>query len=376
MSSKPPGYSLKALLLYFLKLGTIGFGGPIALVGYMQKDLVEKRQWITKEEYMRGLAFSQLSPGPLAAQLAICIGYFKNKRIGATLAGIVFILPSFIMVVLLGMLYLSYGKLPWVQSLFYGIGAAVIGIIVRSAYKLSKLILQKKIFLWILSAAMCCITIYTRRENVLLFILSGIVAIFVYTPPKTKSPKIASIIPLFSAPVGNAGVLTGIFLFFLKASFFVFGSGLAIVPFLHGGVVEQHHWLNERQFLDAVAVAMITPGPVVITVGFIGYLVARLPGAIAASVGVFLPVYLFVVILLPYFERYGKNPQVAAFVQGVSAAAVGAIAGAVFLLGQNAIIDIPTALIAGGTLLILFRFKIPEAVLVVTSGLLGLILHH
>lgn len=375
-------YSLRDLVLYFLKLGTIGFGGPIALVGYMERDLVEKHRWISKEQYLRGLALAQLAPGPLAAQLAIYIGYLKGGIPGATFIGIAFILPSFLMVVVLGMLYVSYGGLEWMRALFYGIGAAVIGIIIKSAYKLTKLTLKGKALLWAIFSVMCIVTAYTEQEIVWLFILSGVVALFVYAPPKFISSNANVFISplglsLFQIPNAPASeMLIKVFLFFAKAGAFIFGSGLAIVPFLYGGVVQEYHWLNERQFLDAVAVAMITPGPVVITVGFIGYLVAGFPGAIFAALGVFLPVYLFVVAPAPYVERYAKNPQLIAFIDGVTAAATGAIAGAVIVLGRRAIIDVPTTVIAVATLGILMRFKVPEPIIIVIAGLIGLFIFH
>lgn len=373
-------YSLRELALYFLKLGTVGFGGPIALVGYMERDLVEQKCWISKEQYLRGLALAQLAPGPLAAQLAIYIGYLRGKVFGATLIGVAFIIPSFLMVVVLGMLYVSYGGLAWMQALFYGIGAAVIGIIFKSAYKLTKLTLKGKTLLWIIFIIMCATTAYTEQEIVWLFLLSGLVALFVFAPPKFIRSKTLALVPPFGLAfvqlpdVAQPQALSTLFLFFAKAGAFVFGSGLAIVPFLYGGVVQEYHWLNERQFLDAVAVAMITPGPVVITVGFIGYLVAGFPGAVVASLGVFLPVYLFVVLPAPYVERYAKNPQLSAFVDGVTAAATGAIAGAVIVLGRRAITDIPTVVIAAATLAVLTRFKISEPIIIIIAGILGLIL--
>jgi chromate transporter len=373
-------YSLKKLVLYFLKLGTIGFGGPIALVGYMEKDLVEERGWLTSEEYLRGLALSQLAPGPLAAQLAMYIGYVKNGFLGATIVGISFVLPSFVMVVLLGMVYVAYGGLDWMQAMFYGIGAAVIGIIARSAYKLAKVTLKDKKLLWAMFSVMCFATAYMQQEIVWLFLLCGVVALIVLAPPTslTRGANIAippGVIVLFQLPaLAQSPEYLTVFLFFAKAGSFVFGSGLAIVPFLYGSTVREFHWLTERQFLDAVAVAMITPGPVVITVGFIGYIVAALPGAIAAAMGVFLPVYLVVVLLTPFYERFARNPQVQAFVRGVTAAASGAIAGAVIVLGRRAVTDMSTALIALGSLGILIRFKIPEPIIVIVAGLAGLIL--
>ena len=285
------------------------------------------------------------------------------------------------MVVLLGMLYTTYGGLAWIQALFYGIGAAVIGIIIRSAFKLTKLTLKKKGLLWIIFVIMCLVTAYFEQEIIWLFILCGIVTLIAFAPPvlltRRTNPAVSPIIlSIFqSITTGQFETLEKVFIFFAQAGAFVFGRGLAIVPFIYGGVVQQNHWLNERQFLDAVAVAMITPGPVVITVGFIGYLIAQSPGALVACLGVFLPVYLFVVIPAPYFERYAKNPQLIAFVEGVTAAATGAIAGAVIVLGRRAIIDIPTALIVVVTLILLFRWKISEPIIVLFAGICGLLIN-
>ena len=370
-------YSIKSLILYFLKLGAIGFGGPVALVGYMEQDRVEKWGWISKEEYLRGLTLAQLAPGPLAAQLAIYIGYMKGKVIGATLVGFVFVLPSFIMVVILGILYASYGGLVWMQSLFYGIGAAAIGIMVKSAFKLTKLVIKKSVLFIGIFLVMGIVTAVAEEEIIWLFIMSGVIALLFNILSKRKKLKLTSIVPffLFGVPeVMQSSQLTKIFFFFLKASFVVFGSGLAIVPFLHGGVVQQNHWLNERQFLDAVAVAMITPGPVVITVGFIGYLVAGFWGATLASLGVFLPVYLFVILPAPYIEKYSSNVHIKSIIDGVTAAATGAIAGAIVILGKHAITDYFTGAIALITIIILFRFKIPEPVIIIFAGILGLLL--
>lgn len=369
--------TLPQLVAYFLRLGTLGFGGPIALAGAMQRDLVDERKWIDKQDYLQGLAFSQLAPGPLAAQLAIYLGYIRGGLLGASLIGIAFVLPSFLMVLGLAAAYVKYGGLPWMQALFYGIGAAVIGIIARSAGKLAKTTLGKDKLLWIISAVLAASTAITRREIVWLFLAGGCVALLVRAFPR-KVPRVATashnaLLLLGVLPV--AGKSWELLLFFAKAGLFVFGSGLAIVPFLHGGVVQDHRWLNERQFVDAVAVAMITPGPVVITVAFIGFLVGGVYGAVAAAIGVFLPVYLMVVIVAPYYRRHSKNPQVNAFVAGVTAAAVGAIAGAVFVLGRNAIHDVPTATIALLALLILLRWKVPEPAIIVAAGMAGLIFY-
>ena len=369
------------MVLYFLRLGTLGFGGPIALVGYMQTDLVEDRKWVSSEEYFEGLAFSQLCPGPLAAQLAKYLGWMHSGTLGATLTGAAFVLPSFLMVLGLAALYVHFGQLAWIQGVFYGIGAAVSAIIARSAWKLIQKTMGKDVLLWLLFSTLAITTVWTESEIVWLFVLSGVVAMFVKAPPNVRSRSAKRIVlgpGLFTGLLGSAsaGTMATLFLFFLKAGAFVFGSGLAIVPFLYGGVVGKFHWLTERQFLDAVAVAMITPGPVVITSGFIGYLVAGTIGAILAALAVFLPPYLFVILGAPYYRRFSQNRQVKAFVQGVTAAAVGAIAGAAVILSRRALVDIPTVLIAVVSLAVLLNFrKVPEPVLILGAGVVGLIVH-
>ena len=362
--------STPELLRYFLYLGSLGFGGPVALVGYMQRDLVEKRTWFTRAEYMKSLALSQLAPGPLAAQLAICLGYVHSGVRGATLVGLVFVMPSFLMTVGISWLYVRYGGLTWMQAAFYGVAATVIGIIVLAAYKLAKLTMAKDRLQWTIFAVMAVVTAWTESEIATLFVLCGVVAMIAQAPPAFLRRTSSACLAVAVTPE----LLAQILWFFTKAGAFVFGSGLAIVPFLYGGVVKQYGWLNDAQFLDAVAVAMLTPGPVVITVAFIGYLVASLPGALAAAVGVFLPVYLFVVIPFPWFDRFSDNPKVKAFFGGVTAAASGAIAGACFVLARRAIVDIPTVLIALIALGILWRFKLPEPVLIAAGAAAGLVI--
>jgi chromate transporter len=371
--------TLREFLSYFVWLGMSGFGGPIALAGYMQRDLVEDRRWISKQDYVEGLALAQLAPGPLAAQLAIYLGWVRAGNLGATLVSAAFVLPSFLMVLALSAFYVRFGGLPWMQGVFYGIGAAVIAIIGRSAYKLVHMTLGHDWPLWGLFALSAVVTAWTESEVVWLFVLSGVVALVIKTRPRHGSRAAAvALVPtwLIAGLAGPASVGTfwKIALYFAEAGTFVFGSGLAIVPFLYGGVVGQFHWLTERQFLDAVAVAMITPGPVVITVAFIGYLVAGPIGATLAAGGVFLPCYLFVIIPAKYFRRSAKDPRVKAFVDGVTAAATGAIAGAAFVLGRRAIIDVPTALIGFVTLLALvYVRKVPEPVVILAAGAVGLL---
>lgn len=383
----PPSGGLAAFVRYFLYLGSLGFGGPVALAGFMHRDLVEERRWVSEEEYSLGMALAQIMPGPLAAQLAIALGYFKHGVTGATAVGLAFVVPSFFMVVLISMAYVRFGGLWWMQALFYGIGAAVIAIIAIAAYKLSRATNKRDPLLWAVFGALGLVTIWAEAELAEFFVLAGLVVLFVRARPRARQAVAAA---LGAATVvaliwlierwfvsltvgGQQHVLLQILVFFTKAGAFVFGSGLAIVPFLHQGVVQQFGWLTEHQFLDAVAVAMITPGPVVITVVFIGYLVAGLPGATAAAVGIFLPVYVLTVLPAPWFRRNRDNPQLKAFVQGATAAATGALSGAVVVLALRAVYDVPTAAIALASLAVLWRYKVSEPVLVVAAGIVGLV---
>jgi chromate transporter len=364
--------------LYFLRLGTFGFGGPIALAGFMQRDLVEDRRWISRDDYMDGLALSQLAPGPLAAQLAIYLGYVRGGVLGATIVALLFVVPSFLMVWAISAAYVRFGGLPWMQAVFYGVGASVIGIIARSTFKLTRLTLGSSVLLWIIATVMAITTAWTEREIAWLFVLAGLVAVAVVVPWCNSRPSATSITPVLFAVAApsaatQAASLPTIFWFFVKAGAFVFGSGLAIVPFLYGEVVQTNHWLTDRQFLDAVAVAMITPGPVVITVAFIGYLMAGAWGMTIAALGVFLPVYLLVVIPAPYFRRHRSQPTVKAFVDGVSAAATGAIAGAAYVLGTRALTDLVTVAVAVTTFAVLSRWKMSELWPIGAAATLGVL---
>ncbi|MBK9730275.1 MAG: chromate transporter [Chitinophagaceae bacterium] len=385
-------YTLQSIVLYFLKLGYMGFGGPVALVGYMHRDLVEEKKWITEEEYKEGMALAQLSPGPLAAQLGIYLGFVDYGIWGATLVGIAFVLPSFLMVLAIGIAYKIYGGLPWMQAVFYGVGACVIGIICLSAYKLtiksiSKLnaaAMQKNWLLWFFYFFAGIFTVISQSEPVSLFIAAGLLYMLIKAPPDFLKRNLTSWVFFLSAPafifLDHRERLLDIALFFTKAGAFVFGSGLAIVPFLHGGVVNEFHWLNEKEFLDAVAVAMITPGPVVITVGFIGYLASGFVGAGVAALATFLPCYLLTVIPAPYFKKISKNTSIKAFVDGITAAVIGALAGAVIIIAVNTftqnhsvVIDIPSVLIAIITVFALLKVKkLTEPILILIAAMLGL----
>lgn len=386
---------LRRLVRYFLLLGTTGFGGPIATVGYMQRDLVEKRRWIGRKDFLDGVALGQTMPGPLAAQVAMWVGYLNRGPWGSLAVAAAFIGPAFIIVIVVGALYVRLSGLPLVQSLFYGIAPAVMAIITIAAYKLLKLTDRADLRLWGISAAVFAVTALTGSEPVPLILAAGIIMLLLDARPTLhwptrRAPKRppeagggttrnamspAFLLPALLGPAAAGGTLLALGLFFLQTGALVFGSGLAIVPLLRDGVVAQHHWLTQGQFLDAVAMGLITPGPVVITAGFIGYLVAGFPGAVTATVAIFTPIYLAVIIPGRWFIRHRDNKQVKAFVAGATAAAAGALSGAVVVLTREAVTDWTTAAIALVSLGLLWRFKINEPYIVIAAGILGTLLH-
>jgi chromate transporter len=368
-AATPAPASLARLVGYFAYLGSVGFGGPIALAGRMRNDLVERRRWFSSEEYLDGLALAQLAPGPLAAQLAMYLGYLRGRSLGATIVGTAFIAPSFLMVVGIASAYVNYSGLHWVQAMFYGIGPAAIAVMVCAASRLTRSVLGRDPLLWLIFLSLLATTVLCEREYVWLFLGSGVLTVALRGDILTRNigGSASAMVPL-AWP--SAGPSLSLFLFFAKASLFVFGSGLAIVPFLYAGVVQEHRWLNDREFMDAVAVAMITPGPVVIMVAFIGYLVAGWTGASLAALGVFLPTYLVVIFLAPVYHRYARVEMVRHFVAGVTSAAAGALAGATLVLAGRSIIDLPTIFIAIFAFLAL-KLKSPEALVVLGAGVLA-----
>ncbi len=388
-------YTLRELVFYFLKLGATGFGGPVALVGYMHRDLVEQRRWITEDEYKEGLTLAQLAPGPMAAQLGIYLGFVHYGILGATLCGLAFVLPSFLMVVALGIAYKMFNGLPWMQAVFYGVGAAVIGIIAISSFKLTVKSIgrlnvgsfRSKWMLWLFYGVTLAITFVSQEEILSLFIGLGLLYMFVKAPPAWVKGNTAGSFFLFTTSMGfwnyDPKTLGQLVWFFTKAGAFVFGSGLAIIPFLHGAVTD-YHWIDEHTFLDAVAVAMITPGPVVITVGFIGYLVGGFPGACVAAGATFLPCYLLTIIPAPYFKKYAKNVSIKAFVDGITAAVIGALTGAVVIIAVNTFtrnhsvaIDITSVAIAAVTVLVLLYIKkVQEPVIILAAAAIGLLIKY
>ncbi len=363
---------------YFLRLSSLGFGGPIALTNYMHNDLIVERKWFTEEEFKEGLALCQLAPGPLAAQLAIYFGWAHSGVWGATVIGLAFIIPAFLIVLAISYAYVSFQDASWVQDLFYGIGGSVIAIIIFSAYKLIKRTIKNDYFLMSIALVNGLITAVLEEEILWMFLGSGVIAAL-FKSNYRGSFKSVFIPYFFTSPMNgemmSLSETTKFFAFFAKSGAFVFGSGLAIVPFLYSGVVNEFRWLTEQQFLDAVAIAMFSPGPVVITVAFIGFMKGGVVGSFLASIGTFLPCYLFTVIPAPFFRRLNQHKWIHEFVNGVTSAAIGAIGGAAYVLGKRAIVDTTSVVIAVIVLIGLFRFqKIQTPIWIILSGIVGLIL--
>jgi chromate transporter len=370
--------NIRELVLYFLRLGATGFGGPVALVGQMERDLVAGRGWLTRDEMREAIAISQSLPGPLAIQVGIFISYLRGGFWGAWAGGWSFILPNFLIVCALGALYVHFGGLSWMTAIFYGVSPAVIALILHSCWRLAKLGMEDR-FQWLVAAVAFAITVGLAAEVAVLFIGAGIAGILYYgslfrssTPPATLA-LLAAPIPVGTVQPVTAGMLTKLGIFFLKAGSLTFGSGLVIVPFLEKGLVQETAWLDPHQFLVAVAIGMLSPGPVVITATFVGYLVAGFWGSLVSTVCIFLPSFLLILIAAPILRRNRANPNVQGFIKGAYAAAIGTILGACVLLGRIAIGDLLTALVAIASLAVLFRFKVSNPALVGATALIGLI---
>ena len=364
---------IQQLTRYFLRLGTMGFGGPVALVGQMERELVGERGWLTKEQMREAIAVCQSLPGPLAIQVGIFVSYLRGGFWGAWAGGWAFVLPNFVIVASLGALYVHLGGGHQIAAIFYGVGPAVIALILHSCFRLAKLGMED-VMQWAIAALSFAVTVILRAEVALLFIGAGIVGALYYgvlLPRRSSTSTLMVAVPL--APVATGSAIGKLLLFFLKAGALTFGSGLVIVPFLQQGVVQQYGWLTEPDFLIAVAVGMISPGPVVITATFVGYLVAGFWGSLAATIGIFLPSFLLVLIAAPILARHREQRFVQGFVKGTFGAAIGTILGACVLLGRTAIGDWLTVAIALTSAWILFRWKVSNPVLVGAAAVIGLI---
>jgi chromate transporter len=382
--------SLWDVVGYFLRLGATGFGGPVALANYMRRDLVERAGWFTEEEYERGLAVATACPGPLAYQLGVYCGYVKYGLAGGVAVGLAFALAPFVIVVAVAAIYVHFSSAVWIRSLFYGVGPVVVALILKACWNLGLKTLKRETAAWIVAGVALVATIVFQRELTILFVAAGLLGIYLFAPrqsqkvvrvaaepapqPLTLKSSAAPLLLAAAIPSVVPTIAWQLFAFFFKTGLLVFGSGLVVVSFVKAYVVDQYHWLGDRAFLDAVAVGMVSPGPVVITATFVGYLVGGFAGAVAATVGIFLPSILFTVVGTPLLIRYGKNRRVAGFVRGVTVAVVGVLAGTTYLVGKPVIGDWLTVAIAVAVLVApRIRKGIPDQAFVGAGAIIGLV---
>jgi chromate transporter len=380
-----PRVSLAALVGYFLRLGLTGFGGPVALANYMRRDLAENRRWIELTEYDEGLAIATACPGPLAYQLGVYCGYITHGLGGAHAVAIAFAAAPFFIVVAVAALYVHFGSTWQLRGIFYGVGPVVIAIIVRSCWDLGRKTLREEWLAYLIAAIACAITIAVQQELVALFLVAGALGIVLFNrpgapqpptqspPPSTPRATLSSIASV--AATGYQSVAASkLFWFFFKTGLLVFGSGLVIVPFLKAYVVDQYHWLSNQAFLDAVAIGIVSPGPVVITATFVGYLTHQFAGALAATVGIFTPSVIFVLAGTPILRRYRQNGRVQGFVRGITVAVVGVLLGTSFLVARSTLHDAFGVIVLTAALVVLYsKRRIPEPLLVGAGAAAGLI---
>ena len=376
--------SLAAFVGYFLRLGLTGFGGPVALANYMRRDLVEKYGWIGADEYDEGLAIATACPGPLAYQLGVYCGYVTHGLIGALGVAVAFAAAPFLIVVGVAALYVRFGSTWQLQAVFYGVGPVVIAIILRSCWDLGRKTLRGEWMAYAFAVVACVITVIVQQELVALFLLAGALGIVIfYRPPQARSDppppsgprevRLRSVAPIV-AGVYPIVALPKLFWFFFKTGLLVFGSGLVVVPFLKAYVVDQYHWLSNQAFLDAVAVGIVSPGPVVITATFVGYLNHSWAGALVATVGIFTPSLIFVLVGTPLLRRYRSNGRLQGFVRGITVAVVGVLLGTSFLVARSTIHDLFGALVFVAALAVLLsKWKVPEPALVGAGAFVGLV---
>lgn len=380
--------SVVDLIRYFLVLGATGFGGPVALANYMRRDLVERRTWIDEASYDRGLAIATACPGPMAYQLGVYCGYVTRGVPGALAVAVAFALPPFAIVVAIAALYERFAGSGVTRGLFYGIGPVVVALILRASWTLGRKTLKRDYGAWVVALLACAVTVMLQRELAWLFLAAGLVGIVVFAP-RAKAAVAAESAPvplkmrafgapaLFAITAGAQGLAPALFWFFLKTGFLVFGSGLVVVSFVKTYVVDQYHWLDNQTFVDAVAVGMISPGPVVITATFVGYAVDGFAGAVAATLGIFLPSIVLTVLATPLLLRYGAHPRVAGFVRGVTVAVVGVLAGTSYLIARPVIVDAFTATLLLVVLAAPFVVKrVPDQAFVALGAVLGVALRH
>ena len=360
-------HRLLEVIRYFLWLGVTGFGGPVALCGLMERDLVERRCWLNKPQMRDVIAVCQTMPGPLAVQVAIFVGHLRCGSWGAWAGGSALILPSSLMVAFLAATYVHLHALPWLTAIIYGVCPAVIALILHSWLRLLRLGMEDR-FQYIIATISVVATLVLPGLLTAIFLGAGLLGVGWYMLQARRHDT-----SLRLRDVASFLLLAKLAWFFLVTGAFTFGGGFAVVPLLQKGLVEQGHWLTATDFLTAIAVGMVTPGPVMTAATFAGYLVAGPLGALVCTIAIYLPSFLLVLLVAPPLMRHRTSLFVQGFVKGVYAAAIGAILGAAMVLGRQAIGDWITAMIAATGLAALLRFRISGPILVGVAAAIGIV---
>lgn len=365
------------LAAVFLRLGTIAFGGPAAHIAMMDDELVKRRQWMNRETLLDLLGVTNLIPGPNSTELAIHIGYERAGWKGLLVAGSCFILPAMLIVWTLAAIYARYQTVPQVEWLLYGIKPVIIAIVLQAVWQLGKK--AAKDVPTIIAGIVAIAGYFAGLNEILLLVVVGIGVMAVKNWQRRGNLLGAFILPLSGtfAQVGSVAATTdsvswlNVFLFFLKIGSVLYGSGYVLLAFLQRDLVENNNWLTSQQLLDAVAIGQFTPGPVFTTATFIGYLLAGNAGAIAGTIGIFLPAFVFVWLVNPWVPKIRSSPWTSGFLDGVNAASLGLMAGVTWTLGRAALIDWLTVIVAIASAIAVFRFKVNSAWLVVAGAIIG-----
>jgi len=373
---QPLSKRLGEIATLFLKLGITGFGGPAAHIGMMHDETVKRRKWLSDQEFLDLVGATNLIPGPNSTEMAIHIGYLRAGWPGLITAGACFIAPAMLIVMILAAIYVRYGTTPQVEWLLYGIKPVVIAIILQALWSLG----QKAIKGWltaVVGAGVLGLYFLGANEIALLF-GGGLLVMLAMNYKRLSSQRMAA----YLVPIGALTILSQaltpfslplMFLTFLKIGSVLYGSGYVLLAFLRAEFVVDYGWLTEQQLLDAIAIGQVTPGPVLTTATFIGYLLAGTPGALLATLGIFLPAFIFVAISNPWIPRLRSSAWFSGLLDGVNAAALGLMGGVTWQLGRSSIVDPLTALIAAASLVLLVRFKVNSTWLIAGGALVGLL---
>jgi chromate transporter len=370
---------LKELALVFLKLGTIAFGGPAAHIAMMDLEVVNRRQWLSREKLLDLLGVTNLIPGPNSTELAIHIGYERGGWRGLIIAGSCFILPAMLIVWMLAAIYVRYQQLPELEWVLYGIKPVIIAIVVQALWQLGKKAI-KGIPTLVVGVAVIA-AFFLGVNEILLLLLAGLGVMLIKNLWRSKSgtagalllPISGVVAQVGSSPIAPPATWLSVFLFFLKIGSVLYGSGYVLLAFLQRDLVERNQWLTSQQLLDAIAIGQFTPGPVFTTATFIGYLLAGNAGAIASTIGIFLPAFILVAVINPWVPKLRSSPLVSSALDGVNAASLGLMAAVTFTLGQAALVDLLTVVLALVSAFVVFRFKVNSAWLVLAGGIVGLV---